>query len=433
MGGFAGEAHIRALNSEPASVEKQTMDESASNQGDIRGKTCDVARSLGKVVKRRGKKTAVNRWCIDFGTKWPPRMLHSFNGQAFESKEMASAILAHVEGEVARGRSLAEVLDGYRAEPKAETSVDALLARWIEVFRKRSEQGSRQPRTLREYERWANADGGQYAYFSYWHGSSVYDIDRASVEEWSFWLSEKGLSAKTVRNVMAGLHSFLVWVANDVLTGFTPPQFPWPEVDEHRPTILSQDMQWKLLMVIPEAKAGIFYFLAQTAARPSEARVLRVKDWAGDEIEVSRAAKDRNTDGVIRGLKSRNTKTLPVHEWPLRDWLDQYVSKERQLSDPDGPLFVNPDGRGEGWWSETAMRRTWAAACAKVGVTGVSLYEGTKHSTATHLKALGADDRLLAQLMGHRDSRSVEKYAKLDSSAIRAGLDRLTRRGRGSE
>ncbi len=53
-----------------------------------------------------------------------------------------------------------------------------------------------------------------------------------------------------------------------------------------------------------------------------------------------------------------------------------------------------------------------------------------KPSTATHLKALGADDRLLAQLMGHRDARSVEKYAKLDGSAIRAGLERLRKRGR---
>ena len=82
---------------------------------------------------------------------------------------------------------------------------------------------------------------------------------------------------------------------------------------------------------------------------------------------------------------------------------------------------------------EYGLRRTWANACKKVGVSGVSIYEGTKHSTATHLKALGADDRLLAQLMGHRDVRSVEKYAKLDSSAIRAALERLHRRGRGEE
>ncbi len=66
-------------------------------------------------------------------------------------------------------------------------------------------------------------------------------------------------------------------------------------------------------------------------------------------------------------------------------------------------------------------------------LSGVSLYEGTKHSTATHLKALGAEDRLLAQLMGHRNARSVEKYAKLGSAEIRAGLERLHKRRRGEE
>ena len=71
------------------------------------------------------------------------------------------------------------------------------------------------------------------------------------------------------------------------------------------------------------------------------------------------------------------------------------------------------------------MRCTWARACERADVPRVSLYEGLKHSTATHLKALGADDRLLAQLMGHRDPRSVEKYAKLQGTAIRAALRRL--------
>ena len=33
--------------------------------------------------------------------------------------------------------------------------------------------------------------------------------------------------------------------------------------------------------------------------------------------------------------------------------------------------------------------------------------------------------------MGHRDARSVEKYAKLGIAAIRAGLERLYKRGRG--
>jgi hypothetical protein len=70
---------------------------------------------------------------------------------------------------------------------------------------------------------------------------------------------------------------------------------------------------------------------------------------------------------------------------------------------------------------------SWCAACRmqEDRVTGLSIYEGIEHPTATRLKARGADDRFLAQLMGHGDTRSVEKSAKLDSHAIRAGLGRL--------
>ncbi|MHC4494135.1 MAG: hypothetical protein ACYTDU_21315 [Planctomycetota bacterium] len=129
--------------------------------------------------------------------------------------------------------------------------------------------------------------------------------------------------------------------------------------------------------------------------RPGEARVLRVRDWTGDELRVERAAKDRKTHGMVRG--------------------------PRRLEDPDGPLFINPEGYS-GSWSETSLRRTWGKACKDAGVSGVGLYEGTKHSTATYLKGLGADDRLLAAIMGHRDPRSVEKYAKVQGTAIRSAL-----------
>ena len=39
-------------------------------------------------------------------------------------------------------------------------------------------------------------------------------------------------------------------------------------------------------------------------------------------------------------------------------------------------------------WSEAALRRQWYSACKLVGVT-VSLYVGTKHSTATELRRQG--------------------------------------------
>ena len=190
---------------------------------------------------------------------------------------------------------------------------------------------------------------------------------------------------------------------------------PWPEADEHLPQILSREVQTKVLDALPDGKRGIFLALADLLLRPSEARVLRLRDWTGDEIRIERGAKDRLVLGEIRGPKKRRgIKTLPVSE-RLQNWLNEHVTTERRLNDPDGPLFYNPGAERDGWWSETALRRVWNFACKRAGVEPVGLYEGTKHSTATYLKGLGADDRLLAAIAGHTDSRSIEKYAKIQA------------------
>jgi len=383
-------------------------------------------RRLGRVVPRESGREG---WRIDFGRRLRGRFLGSLRGKAFHSRELAESVLEQVEDEVARGRSLEDVVAELSARPRAQI-IGPLLDRWVKLFRQRVRVGERAPRTLRELERWNTEETG---HFRWWEEKSLADISRASVEEWSLWLAtDRNLSPKSRRNVLAGFHSFLSWVAEDVQPGWEPPRFTWPELDERQPTVLSQELQRKVLNAIPEPRRGIFLAMAACLIRPSEARALRKRDWTvqGNELRVSRAAKDRATRGVVRGLKSRNVKTVPIVDNDLTAWLLQRVGTEAILADPDGPLFENPAGHEEGWWSETAMRRVWANACKRVGVTGVGLYEGTKHSTATRLKALGADDRVLQSLMGHRDVRSVRFYAGLSGATLRSALVELDRKGK---
>jgi len=76
---------------------------------------------------------------------------------------------------------------------------------------------------------------------------------------------------------------------------------------------------------------------------------------------------------------------------------------------------VNPNTGGP--WAETPLKRAWYKACAKVGVR-VSLYSGTKHSTATELRRQGVPLDVIQKLCGHRDARSTEVYAKLADQAL---------------
>jgi site-specific recombinase XerD len=56
-------------------------------------------------------------------------------------------------------------------------------------------------------------------------------------------------------------------------------------------------------------------------------------------------------------------------------------------------------------------------ACEQVGVR-VSLYNGTKHSTATGLRRQGVPLDVTQKICGHRDPRSTEVYAKLADQAL---------------
>jgi integrase len=289
----------------------------------------------------------------------------------------------------------------------------------------RVEAGDRSGNSLREIVRWTTP--GRYGYLCWWHGASLFSVDFDSVEEWDLWMSGQGIGAKTRRNVMAALHSFCVWARRRRPT-FEIPDFPWPEADEHVPRIVSMKVQAAILDAIPEPKRGLYLALAYLGIRPGEGVVARIEDWRGDELRIIRGKKDRKVLGQEGGTKKkRGGKRLPIPA-ELAAWLDKNVPAERRLAEPAAYLFQNPAARNAaGQWSEAAMRRTWYAACDKVGVQ-VSLYEGTKHSFGTAAKAAGIEDRVLAQVFGHADPRSVSRYAKLEPEVIRVNLERIRRR-----
>jgi integrase len=53
------------------------------------------------------------------------------------------------------------------------------------------------------------------------------------------------------------------------------------------------------------------------------------------------------------------------------------------------------------------------------------LYEGTKQSLSTPLTAVGVEDRVIQQLFGHADIRSVQTYARIEDATLREVMARL--------
>jgi hypothetical protein len=50
----------------------------------------------------------------------------------------------------------------------------------------------------------------------------------------------------------------------------------------------------------------------------------------------------------------------------------------------------------------------------------IDLYNGTKHSLGAALETAGADDRVLAEIFGHSDPKSVVPYSGVQTATARA-------------
>jgi integrase len=328
----------------------------------------------------------------------------------------ARRLLEQIRAKVADGRLLEEVLAEYLPADAKPNLVATRLEPWIELKRREVAAGDRSPTYIRELERYARPGG----HFSWWDSRSIFEIDYAALEDWSMWLADRDLGPKTRFNVIAAFRSFAGWLKRRGEIREVP-EFPWPKVPEYEPRVLTLAAQDALLDAIPEAKRGIFLALARMGLRPGEAMALEVADYNDGWLHVSKAVKGRRLSDPVRAPKNNRGKRLPIDP-ELEAWIEKWVPRERRLV--RALLFENPEGQGESKrWAPSALRRTWVRACKKVGIhPPISLYEGTKHTFATAAKERGIEDRLLQRYLGHRDRRSVERYARLADTALIAVL-----------
>ncbi len=373
----------------------------------------DVAEGLGKVRCRR-RKDGCARWYIDFGRRGK---LYSARGTPFKDRAMAEHFLASIRVQIAEGTDTARAIERLMPESSQAHRVERWLGRWLEIMRDRTATGERSPNYLRELARWTKSEG----HFSWWCGKSIYEIRAGALEDWSQWLAERGISAKTRRNVLGGFRAFVGWLKRRELLASVP-SFPEVPIDEYAPRLISAHVQRQILEEIPWERRGAF-LAARLGVRPGEIRAADVTDFRVVEgvpgLTIARAIKGPNSNAPTRGTKGRNAAWIPVDE-QLRRWIERRlrgVSKEEMLLDRV-PLFPNPSARNrQRRWIANTLREEWNRAAAKVGVR-VRMYEGTKHSSATAWLAQGSSLQMIQRMLRHADSRSTERYAKLGDLAL---------------
>jgi integrase len=343
-------------------------------------------------------------WCLPFeGTTVP------------FTPELAESALKRIRARVADKMPLDEALAPFLPASGKAALVSVRMERWLEVKAAQVEAGDRSPTYLRTLEHYAKPGG----VMSFWDGKSIHEVRYATLEDWDLWLMARRvpprfqpLSPTSRRRIVGAFRSFLGWLEKRGELRQLP-EIPWPKDAEHEPQILSQATQQAVLAEIPEGRRGIFLAMAELGLRNGEARALDASDYQDGHITISKAVKGPAVDAPIRAPKNGRWRRLPVPEG-LAGWLARNVPAQARLE--GRPLFVHP-ATGERW-APTAMKREWHLACDRAGAPRGKLYEGTRHSTATRWKAEGADDRTIQTILGHVDSRSVARYARLADGAV---------------
>jgi hypothetical protein len=75
--------------------------------------------------------------------------------------------------------------------------------------------------------------------------------------------------------------------------------------------------------------------------------------------------------------------------------------------------------------SQFAKRRfndidvNWKKVCKELGIEGINLYQGTKHSLASQAANRGISEAIIGKMLRHKDPKSTKQYAHYRTSTLR--------------
>lgn len=345
----------------------------------------------------------------------PHGRIWGLDGVGFgENEALAVGLLNMMRARLLERVPEEQVVAPYLHARSSANRIASRYAEWLSIKDAEVRAQDRSPRTVAEYRRYAR-EGGE---LSWWNDLSVHDLSTADLEEWSLWMSDRGLSPKTRRHVLGALRACFGWLRRKRILKEIP-EWPRVQVSEYRAVILDPRTQARILAEIPEAERGAHLVAALMALRPGEVRALDAADYTPPRgrqmarLSVTKACKGLGPNPPIGPTKNRRNRDLPVPEI-VSDWIGRNVPKEARLE--GRPLFLNP--RTGQRWSHWALRQAWVKACREAGTGHVPLYEGTKHSGATAMLGRTKDLEAVRAYLGHEDQRSTRRYAQIQSKAL---------------
>lgn len=244
----------------------------------------------------------------------------------------------------------------------------------------------------------------------HWQDANVKYINGADIEDFLF--SIEGISEKTRANYKSTLSDFWKYIhKRRVITIAQMPEFPDIEYNLGYRNFTTWEIQGKILdkikeqAVNPKQWFGIELLSVYTKLRPADLLKLTEGDIDLDSgfMYVHYPTKKKNSLLSIR--------LAPEHVEVFRDMKEQYPAMPnikffRHIGGISGVAKDAPFG-------EKYFYKAWNKACADLGIEGLDLYGGTRHTTTTEIGKMQGKESA-KKYSGHRTNKAFERYCQMD-------------------
>ena len=233
------------------------------------------------------------------------------------------------------------------------------------------------------------------------------------------WLEDKGKSSKYIYDILNCIRMVYNWL----LINHDIAQDQCPVYPEYKPKMAKRKLVSKVdqqaildqlyndvFEINSKIYIGILFLTTYLNIRPKELREIREED-----IDLNR--------GMITltalTTKEREEKTIYL----LPDDID--LLKSVKMTFPKNYFFTHTEGsahspaRAGDRIGKDTFYLYWRRTCKKLGIEGVPLYPGTRHSSAVALKESGVSTEDIKRGTGHSTNKAFERYLQVSGSELR--------------
>lgn len=246
---------------------------------------------------------------------------------------------------------------------------------------------------------------------------NVKAITNGDIEDFLFADSTAN-SDKTRADIRSCVNQFFTWLEDR--EGIRKPRIPKISYELGFRNFTDLDTQRAIidqlaLSAPPKAVFGIELLATYPKLRPDDLRRIEEQDFDGEFVFIRYPTKKKN------GVKTFRLLPEDAERW-------SELSKQHPAL-PHMPFFRHHctlNAKEDTLFGKDFLYRLWKKACAELGIEGLDLYGGTRHTTVTAIaKMAGRDNAKKAS--AHETNKAFERYCQAEDETAFAMAEMIRR------